>query len=116
MFNLNFTICHFNNKVLVGGLGNFINRNLSFLNKKCDGKIPRRLISDQLQRKVQDAYIEIGNLIKKGAVKEASEKLIEMVAFSNKYYDEHTPWILFKENQDKFPNLRFWGIEVNGRL
>lgn len=100
-------LIHFNNKVLVGGLGNFINRNLSFLNKKCDGKVPQRLISDQLQRKVQDAYIEIGNLIKKGAVKEASEKLIEMVAFSNKYYDEHTPWILFKESQDKFYQVSF---------
>lgn len=100
-------LIHFNNKVLVGGLGNFINRNLSFLNKKCDGKVPQRLISDQLQRKVQDVYIEIGNLIKKGAVKEASEKLIEMVAFSNKYYDEHTPWILFKESQDKFYQVSF---------
>ena len=100
-------LIHFNNKVLVGGLGNFINRNLSFLNKKCDGKVPRRSISDQLQRKVQDAYIEIGNLIKKGAVKEASEKIIEMVAFSNKYYDEHTPWILFRENQDKFYQISF---------
>ena len=100
-------LIHFNNKVLVGGLGNFINRNLSFLNKKCDGKVPRKLISDQLQQKVQSAYVEIGNLLKKGAVKEAAKKIIDMIAFSNKYYDEHTPWILFKEDQDKFYQVSF---------
>lgn len=100
-------LIHFNNKVLVGGLGNFVNRNLSFLNKKCNGKLSKKTVSNQLQQKVHDVYLEVGSLLEKGLTKEASEKIIEMVAFCNKYYDEQTPWILFKEDKEKFYQVSF---------
>lgn len=95
------------NKYLVGTLGNFINRNLSFINKKFDGIITEGIIDQNIKNLTIETYKEVGNLIEKGELKAALIKVMDYVSLGNKYYDEQTPWIKVKEDINEFNNVTY---------
>lgn len=95
------------NKFLVGTLGNFINRNLAFINKKFEGLITEGKIDENIKEETIKTYNEVGTLIEKGELKAALNHIIDYVSLGNKYYDEQTPWIKVKENIDEFNNITY---------
>ena len=95
------------NKFLVGGLGNFVNRNLSFIKKKFDGVIKEGKINPEIIDLTKKTYTEIGELIEKGEFKQAIVKFTEYVNAANKYYDESQPWVKVKENIDEFNDITY---------
>ncbi len=108
--DINFTINDLeqtHNKFLVGVLGNFINRNLSFINKKNDGIIKEGHIDEEIKELTHKTYKEVGELLEKGELRGAIATVMEYVTKGNKYYDEKTPWILVKEDIDKFNDVTY---------
>lgn len=95
------------NKFLVGVLGNFINRNLSFIMKKFDGIITEGTIDEKIINTTKETYDKVGNLIETGNLKEALEEIMNYVTLGNKYYDENEPWNKVKENIDEFNNITY---------
>lgn len=95
------------NKFLVGMLGNFVNRNLSFVNKKFDGVIKEGTIDPEIKELTIKNYELIGDLFEKGELKNAVTKIFEYVAMANKYYDSKEPWVQAKENIDEFNNITY---------
>lgn len=95
------------NKFLVGVLGNFVNRNLSFIVKKFNGVIKQSNIDENIKVKTSLAYQEVGELIEKGEFKSAINYILDYISFGNKYYDEKQPWILAKENITEFNNVTY---------
>lgn len=95
------------NKFLVGGLGNFINRNLSFVNKKFDGKITEGHIDEQIRITTQKFMKLIGDYFEKGEIRNAVTQIIEYIALANKYYDAQLPWIQVKEDVKAFNNTTY---------
>lgn len=95
------------NKFLVGVLGNFVNRNLSFVNKKFDGIIAEGRIDPDIKELTEKEYKLIGALIEKGELKSAINSVIEYISYGNKYYDGKQPWILVKEDLDKFNDVSY---------
>lgn len=93
------------NKHLVGGYGNFINRNLSFLQKKYNGVLPKLNLDKDVENTVKETYEKIGQLIEKGELKEAATRLYDYVQYANKYYDQNTPWVLAKNNPTEFDKI-----------
>jgi len=81
------------NKFLVGMLGNFINRNLSFINKKFDGKIVEANIDEEIRNKTIVFLENIGNYFEKGEIRSAVTQIVEYISLANKYYDSKQPWI-----------------------
>ncbi len=98
-----FVLIH--NKHIVGGFGNFANRNLAFLEKKFEGKLPKVDIDDEIKKYVQNTYDEIGKLYEAGELKTACTKLYDYIQFANKYYDTNTPWTYAKKDLDKFNKI-----------
>lgn len=90
------------NKFLVGVLGNFVNRNLSFVLKKFNGEIKKSEIDSKIKKTTEEIYDKVGSLIEKGELKSAINQVFEYISFGNKYYDERQPWIQAKENLDEF--------------
>lgn len=90
------------NKFLVGVLGNFVNRNLSFINKKFEGLIREAEIDSSIIDLTKKTFSDVGNLIERGEIKAALNGVIEYLSVANKYYDEKQPWIQVKENIDEF--------------
>lgn len=93
------------NKHLVGGYGNFVNRNLSFLAKKFEGKLPELQLDQEVKNVVEKTYKEIAYLFEQGEIKEATTKLYDYVQYANKYYDTNEPWVLSKTDLEKFNKI-----------
>jgi len=89
--DINFSINDFkqiHNKFLVGVFGNFINRNLSYINKKFDGKIPNGNVDPEIVALTQETFTKVGSLIEDGKIRQAIETAMSYVSAGNKYYDE----------------------------
>ena len=95
-------IAQTHNKFLVGMLGNFVNRNLSFIVKKFDGIIKEADVDENIKNETISAYKVIGDYFEKGEIRNASIKIIEYISLANKYYDSKEPWVQVKENVDEF--------------
>lgn len=95
------------NKFLVGMLGNFVNRNLSFINKKFDGNVEVGKIDEQIKDITQKSYKLVGELFEKGEIKNATTQIFEYISLANKYYDSKEPWIQVKENIDSFNDTTY---------
>ncbi|MDD4706488.1 MAG: methionine--tRNA ligase [Bacilli bacterium] len=90
------------NKFLVGVLGNFVNRNLSFIAKKFDGKITEGLIDPKIKELTEKEFQIVGDLIETGEFKTALNNILEYISVGNKYYDEKQPWLQVKDDLKAF--------------
>ena len=95
------------NKFLVGMLGNFVNRNLSFVNKKFDGVIKEGCVDEKIKDATEKTYRIIGDYFEKGEIRNAVNQMVEYVALANKYYDSRQPWIQVKEDIDGFNDTTY---------
>lgn len=95
------------NKFLVGMLGNFVNRNLSFINKKFDGKIKEANVDNVIKEATQKSLKLIGEYFEKGEIKNATSQIFEYISLANKYYDKQQPWIQVKENINDFNDTTY---------
>ena len=95
------------NKFLVGVLGNFVNRNLAFINKKFDGVINEGKIDNQIKEYTKEVYKKAGEYIEKGEFKNALNTIMDYISTGNKYYDEAEPWIKVKEDIEAFNNITY---------
>lgn len=95
------------NKFLVGMLGNFVNRNLSFISKKFDGVIKEGVVDEKIKEATQKSYKLIGEYFEKGEIRNATAQIIEYISLANKYYDSRQPWIQVKENMNDFNDTTY---------
>lgn len=111
-----FDLIQAHNKFLVGALGNFINRNLSFIKKKFDGHIAESNIDLKIKEVTQKEYKLIGNLIENGELRSAIENVMEYISLGNKYYDDRKPWIQVKENIKDFNETTYTCIYMMANI
>ena len=87
------------NGEILNKFGNLVNRTLRFKGLE---KIEKTIINSNIKKKITDTYTIVGELIEKLEFREASNKIMELVEFANKYYDEREPWKQIKENKNEF--------------
>ena len=80
-------------------LGNFINRTLKF---KGLTNIPNGNMNEDMKKLLEKTYKDISFYMEKMEFREVSNIIINLLDRVNKYYDEETPWISFKEDINKF--------------
>lgn len=88
------------NSELVGKLGNFIHRTLSFIQSRL-GSVPKMGVMTQED---QGFIAQLHSLLDEGAahyenfsIKKAAETLLEMAQTCNRYFDQQKPWSLVKD-------------------
>ena len=109
-------IIQIHNKFLVGVIGNFVNRNLSFIVKKFDGLIKEGKIDAQIEEITKKMYRLIGSYIEKGEFKNALNSIMEYASIANKYYDSRQPWIQVKENLKDFNDTTYTCVYIMANL
>lgn len=102
-----YDIIQTHNKFLVGMLGNFVNRNLSFIKKKFDGNITEGTIDEKIKEATNKTYHLAGEYFEKGEIKNAVTSIMEYVNLANKYYDSREPWKQVKENISDFNDTTY---------
>lgn len=80
-------------------LGNFINRTLKF---KGLTNIPEGNMDENIKALLERTYQDISFNMEKMEFREVTNIIINLLDRVNKYYDESTPWIAFKEDMNKF--------------
>ncbi|WGH26625.1 MAG: methionine--tRNA ligase [Candidatus Shikimatogenerans bostrichidophilus] len=94
----------YNNSILVGILGNFLNRVIIFINKYFNKKIPKpkKLNKKDLifLKKIKKYPKKICKLIKKFKFKLSLCKFIKLARLGNKYLSVKKPWDLKKSKKD----------------
>lgn len=101
-----------NNNDLAGQYGNFVNRTLTFIKKNFDGKIPKGKMSKDMKDKLFDLYFDVGDLIEEGRFKEGLSKIITLVKYSNKYFDNEMPWKTIESNKSKCADTLYTCVQL----
>lgn len=90
------------NSDLVNKYGNFINRTLKFKGLE---QIEVRELDKEIEEKIEQTYTNVSKAIENLEFRKATEEIINLVEFGNKYYDDKKPWVLYKENIEEFNNV-----------
>ena len=96
------------NNELVGNIGNFSYRVLSFLEKNFDAEVTEiadDIIKDEILAKSEQVKKYLNNIDIANAVKQ----IMEISAIGNKYFQDNEPW----KNQDKKKSAKVLGLCVN---
>lgn len=107
---LNFTWQDFiktNNNILVGTIGNFIHRILTFTQKNIGSKIeisPSK-ISLEIKSYIEKIFRETALNLERGEFQSAIRKVVELAAFGNRYMENNQVWKLVKEEPEKAKNI-----------
>jgi len=84
------------NSELIGNLGNFVNRALSFTKKSFEGKIPSPEEFDELDKateeKIKTFAKDVGDLMDQNHLDRALKKILEFSAHFNQYFQHKEPW------------------------
>ena len=93
-----------NIKILNDIVGNFIHRTLTFITKQFNGKIPKKIEMDDLDRnfilKINSISQDAGKLLEEFELKKALKEIINFGKEGNIYLNDKAPWHLIKENKD----------------
>jgi methionyl-tRNA synthetase len=111
----NFTLEDFVNTIngeLINNFGNLVNRTLSFVKSKFGGKIERVKLDKEIDKAIKDMQKEYATLMLGGHVSAALKCVIDLVNFSNKYFDDCKPWISVKTDEKKCKQNIYEIVEI----
>jgi len=93
-----------NIKILNDIVGNFIHRTLTFINRQFNGKIPKKIKFDDIDKefivKINSIAEDSGKLLENFELKKGLKEIINFGKEGNIYLNDKAPWHLIKENKD----------------
>lgn len=101
------------NGELIGNLGNFVNRSLSFINSKLGGEIERPRDSDltprdkKLQTTMKKSIGKIGDYLEKAEIRKAFSEVFALSTEGNKYFEDCKPWVDVKSNKERATHVLY---------
>jgi len=94
-----------NNDELVGTLGNFIHRTLTFIQKYFQGVVPEAGEMDEISRSILECISEstrnVSDELDAFRFKSALNLVMELAREGNRYFDNQAPWIQRKEDMTR---------------
>lgn len=90
------------NAELVGKLGNFVYRTLSFVHAQMNGEVPTPTNTDQDRAAMERARHLLDQLriaYDSYKLRRAAQLIMELASWGNVYFDANKPWLLIKEER-----------------
>lgn len=104
------------NGELLGAYGNFVNRSLTFIRKYWNGVVPGGRIDLEIESEIENLYQTTGDLIEKGAFKDAVNGIFEYVRRANKFFDTEAPWITRLSDETACQNTLYQCVQIIANL
>ncbi len=92
------------NNELIGNLGNFVNRTLSFIVTNMGRKLDHHDLNSQdtsLIKNMENSHRKRTDLFEKLKLREALQKIMDISREGNRYLQENRPWELIKTDQKR---------------
>jgi len=86
------------NTELVGALGNFINRALTFTVKNFQGKVPEGDIDSEVMKRIEETQQEMTAALAEYEFKKACDSVMALADYGNMYFQAREPWKLVKSD------------------
>jgi len=84
------------NNELAGNIGNFINRTLTFIWTRFDGKVPKPKkylkLDKEFEEKIKLISSEVTEELETMRLDKSLEKILEFSSFCNRYFQQKEPW------------------------
>ncbi len=89
------------NNELVGNVGNFVNRTLSFIHTKFGGKLDEQKLAEGalLMTDIHSLVDDAKRMLDRSQLNFALLKILEVSSKGNKYFQDNEPWKLVKEDE-----------------
>jgi methionyl-tRNA synthetase len=87
------------NTELVGALGNFINRALTFTVKNFDCRVPQGEIDPEVMARISQTLSEVVSGLEEYEFKKAIDSVMALADYGNIYFQSHEPWKLAKSDK-----------------
>lgn len=104
------------NSELLGAYGNLVNRNLVFISKYFNGKVPNGKLDEEIKVSINTLYKTVGEKIEKGLFKEGLDEIFEFIRGSNKYFDKEKPWETRNTDINKCSNTLYNCVQIIANL
>ncbi len=86
------------NSELLGNLGNFVNRTLTFIHKFYNGKVPEGDLDQVFVDEVRKRESKITGYLEHAALKDALHEVFALSSFGNKTFQDGEPWRTRRDN------------------
>lgn len=101
-----------NNNELVGIIGNFINRTLTFTKNNFGSKVPKASLDLEVAEQIHTAFKNIEHYVERTEFNKAIKELLKLGKFANKYFNDQTPWVSIKKDKKKAANTIYNSIQL----
>lgn len=105
-----------NNSILVGNIGNFINRTLSFISSNFEGKVPSGSLDEKVKAEITKTFEDTSKSLDKVREIEALNRICELGSFGNKYFNDQKPWESVKSDKAKSENCLYNSVQIISAL
>lgn len=89
------------NNELVGKVSNFVHRTLTFIANKLGGTIESDTIDPQVRSEIEATFKESSESIQKIEQVKGLDRIMELVDFANRYFDQQEVWNVVKTDPQK---------------
>lgn len=100
------------NSELVGNIGNYIHRVLTFYKNKLENNNFDYSIDTEVEKRINESFNKIGTLFWKGEFVQALEEVKKLSTFGNQYFDHSKPWEVIKVDKSKALQIIFNCIQI----
>jgi len=104
------------NGELLGAYGNFVNRTLAFIEKYCEGIVPKGNDNPELNKQIDELYISVGKKIENGSFKDSIDEIFGFVRYANKFFDTEQPWITRNADKEKCDSTLYQCVQIIANL
>jgi len=104
------------NNELVGNLGNFCYRIISFVNKNFNGNIKTIDNNKTIINEINDKIINIEKHYNELNFNAAVNEILSISDIGNKYFQNNEPWALIKKDKDKVQQICALGVNIAKNL
>jgi len=94
------------NKELVGNLGNFFYRVLLFTHRYFK-TIPEGEVEEEVYDKIRETYETIIDSLTEFEFKRASDSIMALASFGNRYFQSKQPWSLVKQDRESCGHVMY---------
>ncbi|OYV12763.1 MAG: methionyl-tRNA synthetase [Methanosaeta sp. ASO1] len=100
------------NTELVGALGNFINRALTFTAKNFAGLVPAGEIDPEVMARIKETMQEVSAALDEYEFKKASDSVMSLADYGNIYFQNHEPWKLVKSDMAAAASVLYSCLQI----